>query len=120
MRQLTPHARKEPAHTAVAPWGGWASAGSHTVLALLEHGARVNLIDNLSNSFVRVFDHMKRLAGDKAGHMVFTQVCGTARAIIFGVQQACSLWCCAQAQPRPLVVPHQTPCCDRVETLGAS
>jgi hypothetical protein len=44
------------------------------VLSLLEHGARVTLIDNLSNSFMRVLDHMKKLAGDKASLMTFVKV----------------------------------------------
>ena len=48
--------------------------GSHTVLVLLENGAKVTMIDNLSNSFLRVLDHMKRLAGDKAAGMKFEQV----------------------------------------------
>jgi UDP-glucose 4-epimerase len=47
---------------------------SHTVLVLLEHGHSVVLIDNLSNSFLRVFDHMKKLAGEKADKMKFVQV----------------------------------------------
>ena len=47
--------------------------GSHTVLVLLEHGYRVTMIDNLSNSFLRVYEHMKRLAGPKAGQMAFVQ-----------------------------------------------
>lgn len=50
------------------------AAGSHTVLVLLEHGATVTLIDNLSNSFPRVFDHMNKLAGDKASKMKYVQV----------------------------------------------
>lgn len=53
--------------------GGLGFIGSHTVLVLLEHGAKVTLIDNMSNSFPRVFEHMKKLAGDKAGHMKFEQ-----------------------------------------------
>ncbi len=46
------------------------------MLVLLEHGATVTLIDNLSNSFVRVFEHMKKLAGDKADRMKFIKVRG--------------------------------------------
>lgn len=53
--------------------GGIGFIGSHTVLVLLEHGAKVTLIDNLSNSFMRVFDHMKKLAGPKADQMKFVQ-----------------------------------------------
>jgi nucleoside-diphosphate-sugar epimerase len=51
-------------------------AGSHTVLALLERGHTVTMIDNLFNSFPRVFDHMRRLAGDKADAMQFIEVRG--------------------------------------------
>uniref|UniRef100_A0A7S0S0J6 UDP-glucose 4-epimerase n=1 Tax=Chlamydomonas leiostraca TaxID=1034604 RepID=A0A7S0S0J6_9CHLO len=53
--------------------GGIGFIASHTVLVLLEHGAKVTLIDNLSNSFMRVFDHMKKLAGDKADLMKFVK-----------------------------------------------
>ncbi|PNH01867.1 UDP-glucose 4-epimerase 3 [Tetrabaena socialis] len=53
--------------------GGLGFIGSHTVLTLLEHGATVHLIDNLSNSFPRVWDHMKKLAGDKADKMKYTE-----------------------------------------------
>lgn len=44
------------------------------MLVLLEHGATVHLIDNMANSFERVFEHMKKLAGDKADKMKFTKV----------------------------------------------
>lgn len=43
---------------------------------LLEHGCTVTLIDNLSNSFPKVFEHMKKLAGDKAGKMKYAEVGG--------------------------------------------
>lgn len=43
-------------------------------MVLLEHGATVTLIDNLSNSFPRVFDHMTKLAGDKASRMKYIKV----------------------------------------------
>ena len=49
-------------------------AASHTALVLLEYGCKVTLIDNYSNSFPRVFEHMKKLAGDKAGLMKFVKV----------------------------------------------
>jgi hypothetical protein len=48
--------------------------GSHTVLALLEHGHSVTMIDNLSNSHAAAFDHMRRLAGARAGAMKFLEV----------------------------------------------
>jgi UDP-glucose 4-epimerase len=47
---------------------------------LLEHGHSVVLIDNLSNSFERVFQHMKKLAGDKADKMKFVQVGGSSNS----------------------------------------
>jgi hypothetical protein len=43
-------------------------------MVLLEAGARVTIVDNLSNSFMRVLDHMKKLAGDKSALLAFTQV----------------------------------------------
>lgn len=51
-------------------------AGSHTVLALLEHGYKVTIIDNLDNSFEEAFIRMKELAGDKAENMKFIKVQG--------------------------------------------
>jgi len=33
----------------------------------------VTLIDNYSNSFPRVFEHMKKLAGEKADRMKFVK-----------------------------------------------
>ncbi|KAG2500424.1 hypothetical protein HYH03_001993 [Edaphochlamys debaryana] len=53
--------------------GGLGFIGSHTVLVLLDHGATVTLIDNLSNSFPRVWEHMKKLAGDKADKMKYIE-----------------------------------------------
>ncbi len=53
---------------------GTLCAGSHTSLVLLEAGAKVTILDNLSNSFLRVLDHLKKLAGDKAVHVKFVQV----------------------------------------------
>ena len=44
------------------------------MLTLLDQGFKVTLIDNLSNSFPRVFDHMTKLAGDKAGQMKYVKV----------------------------------------------
>lgn len=56
-----------------------APSASHTVLVLLDYGCKVTLIDNYSNSFPRVFDHMKKLAGDKADRMTFVKVGAHAR-----------------------------------------
>lgn len=50
------------------------TAGSHTCLVLLDHGAKVTIIDNMNNSFPRVFEVMTRLAGDKADQMKFIKV----------------------------------------------
>ena len=52
----------------------WATAGSHTVLSLLEHNCEVTIIDNLDNAFEVVFERMKKLAGDKAKNMKFIKV----------------------------------------------
>eukprot|EP00884_Botryococcus_braunii_P011499 jgi/Botrbrau1/2034/Bobra.0047s0014.1 len=51
--------------------GGVGFIGSHTVLALLEHGYSVTIIDNLDNSFPEAFRRMQELAGDKASNMKF-------------------------------------------------
>ncbi|KAI8468516.1 MAG: UDP-glucose 4-epimerase [Monoraphidium minutum] len=53
--------------------GGVGFIGSHTVLALLDEGHSVVIVDDLSNSFPRVFEHLKKLAGDKAPKMKFEQ-----------------------------------------------
>lgn len=45
--------------------------GSHTALALLEHGYNITIIDNLDNSFQLAVDRVKELAGDKAANMTF-------------------------------------------------
>lgn len=47
------------------------------MLVLLEHGCTVTIIDNCVNAFPRVFQHMQKLAGDKAGGMKFVK-CGLA------------------------------------------
>ena len=77
------------------------------MLALLDHGAKVHLIDNLSNSFVRVFDHMKRLAGDKASQMTFTQVCRLPPTLLLGDGRHADAVAAAKAcrLPRPTVIP---------------
>lgn len=54
-------------------------AGSHTALLLLEHGHDVTIIDNLSNSFIRVLDHIKKLAGEAAARLKFVEVCASRR-----------------------------------------
>ena len=49
-------------------------AGSHTVLALLENGYRVTIIDNFDNAFEECFARMQRLAGDNAAKMKLIKV----------------------------------------------
>jgi len=53
--------------------GGVGFIASHTALVLLEQDCKVTLIDNYSNSNPRVFEHMKKLAGDKADRMKFVE-----------------------------------------------
>ena len=48
------------------------------MLALLEHGYKVTIIDNLDNSFEEAVSRTRELAGDKAGNMKFVQA-STAR-----------------------------------------
>jgi len=45
---------------------------------LLENGYKVVIMDNLRNSFIQAYEHMKRIAGDKADNMKFVKVkrCG--------------------------------------------
>lgn len=84
--------------------GATATAASHTVLVLLEHGHSVVMIDNLSNSFLRVYDHMKRLAGDKADRMEFVQVSSPpGRAAVLAAAQR-------QRQQRRRRRLHRRPC----------
>lgn len=49
-------------------------AGSHTVLALLEHGYTVTIVDNLCNSYPRVLEHLQKLAGTMMGRCKFEEV----------------------------------------------
>ncbi|GMH44154.1 hypothetical protein BSKO_12088 [Bryopsis sp. KO-2023] len=54
--------------------GGLGYIGSHTVLALLNAGCKVTIVDNLHNSSPKAFDRMKELAGSKASWMRFEKV----------------------------------------------
>lgn len=54
--------------------GGLGYIGSHTAIVLLESGCKVTIVDNLSNSFERVHDHLKRLAGSRAENLKFWKV----------------------------------------------
>ena len=44
------------------------------MLALLENGYRVTIIDNFDNAFEECFARMQRLAGDKAAKMKLIKV----------------------------------------------
>ena len=44
------------------------------MLALLENGYRVTIIDNFDNAFEECFARMQRLAGDKASKMTLVKV----------------------------------------------
>jgi UDP-glucose 4-epimerase len=59
--------------TKVFVTGGIGYIGSHTVLQLLDGGYSVVIMDNLRNSFPKAFDHMERIAGDKADKMKFVK-----------------------------------------------
>jgi hypothetical protein len=48
--------------------------GSQTAIALLEANYSVTIVDNLSNSFASVIDHIKRVAGDKSFNVSFINV----------------------------------------------
>jgi hypothetical protein len=58
--------------------GGSGYIGSHTVLALLDAGASVVIVDNLCNSSAAAVERVRELAGDKAGRIVFEQARGAA------------------------------------------
>lgn len=49
-------------------------AGSHTCVCLIEAGAEVTLIDNLSNSFKEVLNRLKILLGDAFARITFREV----------------------------------------------
>ena len=49
------------------------------MLALLENGYRVTIIDNFDNAFEECFARMQRLAGDKASKMKLIKVPRTDR-----------------------------------------
>ena len=57
------------AHHPFSPLTGF--IGSHTALALLEHGYKITIIDNLENSFQLAVDRIAELATDKASNMTF-------------------------------------------------
>lgn len=49
-------------------------AGSHTSIALVEAGARVTIVDDLSNSFLEVLERMKTVLKDQYSRIRFHQV----------------------------------------------
>lgn len=54
--------------------GGLGFIGSHTTIALLDAGHSVTIVDNLSNSFGRVIEHIKRVAGVKASYVSYVKM----------------------------------------------
>jgi hypothetical protein len=73
---LPPPTRRRRPTAADPPSRPTGFIGSHTVLALLEQGHSVVIVDDLSNSFPRVFSHMQKLAGPRASKMKFVEVRG--------------------------------------------
>lgn len=60
--------------------GGLGFIGSHTAVVLVEAGARVTVVDNLSNSFDEVLRRMAKVLGDKFAKVKFEQVDVTSGA----------------------------------------
>jgi nucleoside-diphosphate-sugar epimerase len=73
--------------------GGTGYIGSHTVLALLDAGASVVIVDNLVNSSEEVLPRMRELAGAAATRMTFVKVRSVAYARGGWKQSGCAcLW----------------------------
>jgi UDP-glucose 4-epimerase len=51
-----------------------APAGSHTSVVLVEAGAKVTIVDDLSNSFLEVLERLKMVLKDKFSNISFEQV----------------------------------------------
>jgi hypothetical protein len=74
--------------------GGTGYIGSHTVLALLEAGASVVILDNLVNSCEEVLPRLRELAGGAVSRMTFVKVCHRCLACLAareGTEQLTSL-----------------------------
>ena len=50
-------------------------AGSHTSVCLVQAGARVTIVDDLSNSFVEVLKRLEKLLGPLFSRITFKEVC---------------------------------------------
>lgn len=51
------------------------NAGSQTSVCLVEAGARVTIVDDLSNSFLEVLNRLEKLLGPLFSRITFKQVC---------------------------------------------
>ena len=80
--------------------GGTGYIGSHTVLALLDAGASVVIVDNLVNSSEEVLPRMRELAGAAATRMTFVKVRSVAYAR-GGWKQSCCACLCGGTCARP-------------------
>ena len=58
--------KKDPKDTTVLVTGGAGFIGSHTVVALLEDGYKVVIVDDLSNASEKVLDRIAQIVGDEA------------------------------------------------------
>ncbi len=53
--------------------GGMGYIGSHTALLLVQAGAEVTLLDNLSNAQPKALDHLRKLAGEHSPRITFVK-----------------------------------------------
>jgi UDP-glucose 4-epimerase len=49
-------------------------AGSHTSVCLVQAGARVTIVDDLSNSFIEVLNRLEKLLGPLYSRITFKEV----------------------------------------------
>lgn len=72
------------------------------MLQLLENGYDVVIMDNLRNSFPKAFEHMQRIAGDKADRMKFVKVGCGCQGIAVRSCSPCFLASSSGCLPRPV------------------